>query len=99
MLFNEKVNTEMTPISISTAKIKIPVPTHKETVKAIKKQKSNKAAGSDGIPAECIKYGGETLHRAIHKLIQNIWNTEMIPEPWKEGVIVTIHKKENKKNA
>ena len=55
----------MRRISVSTVEIEIPVPTYEETVKAIKIQKSNKAAGSDDIPAECIRYGGETLHTYI----------------------------------
>jgi hypothetical protein len=40
-----------------------------------------------------IKCGGRTLKQKIHKLIQNIWNTETLPAQWNEGIICPIYKK------
>jgi hypothetical protein len=40
-----------------------------------------------------IKHGGRTLKQKIHKLIQNIWNTETLPAQWNEGIICPIYKR------
>jgi hypothetical protein len=49
---------------------------------------------SDGILAELIEAGGETLQSEIHKLINSIWHKEELPDQWKKPV-VPIHKKGN----
>jgi hypothetical protein len=63
---------------------------------AIGKLKSYKSRGTDQIPAELIKAGGETLYSEIHRLICSIWNKEELPQQWKESVVVPIHKKGDK---
>jgi hypothetical protein len=64
---------------------------------SIGKLKSYKSPGTDQIPAELIKAGGETLCSEIHRLICCIWNTEELPQRWKEPIIiVAIHKKGDK---
>jgi hypothetical protein len=60
---------------------------------AIGKLKSYKSLGTDQILAEMIKAGAETLFSEIHKLICSIWNSEELPQQWKEPIIITIHKK------
>jgi hypothetical protein len=55
--------------------------------------KTNKAAGTDNITGELMKLGGRTLKQKIHKLIQNIWNTETLPAQWNEGTICPSYKK------
>jgi hypothetical protein len=47
---------------------------------AIGKLKSYKSPGTDNIPAELIKAGGETLYSEIHRLICCIWNKEELPQ-------------------
>jgi hypothetical protein len=47
---------------------------------AIGKLKSYKFPGTDQIPAELIKAGGETLYSVIHKLIRSVWNKEELPQ-------------------
>ena len=42
-----------------------------------------------------IKEGGRTIHSAIHKFINSIWNKEL-PAEWKESIIVPIYKKGDK---
>jgi hypothetical protein len=54
--------------------------------------RSYKSPGTDQIPAELIKAGGETLYPEIHRLICSIWNEEEFPQHWKESIIVPIHK-------
>ncbi|XP_038106408.1 uncharacterized protein LOC119766088 [Culex quinquefasciatus] len=73
-----------------------PVPTMREVKDAIKKLKNNKAAGKDGIGAELIKMGPEKLASCLHRLIVRVWESEQLPEEWKEGVICPIYKKGDK---
>jgi hypothetical protein len=61
--------------------------------KAIRNLKNNKAAGTDGIRSELIKYGGYNLLNRISDLVRKIWKEERIPEEWKETIIVPIHKR------
>jgi len=60
--------------------------------KAIRNLKNNKAAETDGIHPELIKYGGNKLLNRIYELVRRIWEEERIPEKWKE-TIVPIHKR------
>jgi hypothetical protein len=47
--------------------------TYNEICSIINKLKTDKAAGTDNIQGELIKYGGRTLRQKIHTLILNIW--------------------------
>ncbi len=55
--------------------------------------KSNKAAGSDELPAELFKQGGEELVRCMHELPCKIWSDESMPADWNLSVLYPIHKK------
>jgi hypothetical protein len=59
----------------------------------IGKLKSYKSPGTDQIPAELNKAGGEILHFDTHKLICSIRNKEELPQQWKESITVSIHEK------
>jgi hypothetical protein len=54
---------------IHTAEPLVPEPSLVEVEIAIRKSKSYKSPGTDQIPAELIKAGGETLRSEIQKLI------------------------------
>ncbi|RNL66056.1 hypothetical protein D7I40_24495, partial [Citrobacter sp. MH181794] len=71
-------------------------PTLEEVNSEIKKLKKNKAPGIDEISAELIKEGGSKLTCKIHSLINQIWDSEQIPEDWKTIVIFPIYKKGDK---
>jgi hypothetical protein len=60
----------------------IPPPTYNEICTIINKLKTNKAAGTDNIIGELVKYGGRTLKKKIQKLIRNIWVLETLPAQW-----------------
>jgi hypothetical protein len=47
---------------------------------ATEKLKSYKSPGTDQIPAELIKGGGERFYSKIHKLICSKWNKEELPQ-------------------
>jgi hypothetical protein len=67
--------------------------TIEDVKKAIRKLKNNKAAGTDGIHPELIKYRGNKLLNRMYELVRQIWDEERIPEEWKETIIVPIHKR------
>lgn len=71
-------------------------PSIDEVIDSISKLKNNKTPGSDSIPAELFKYGGNALVMEMHELITQIWNKEELPDDWKIGVICPIHKKGDK---
>jgi hypothetical protein len=60
---------------------------------AIWKLKVYNSPGTNKIPAELIKVGGETLHSEAHRLFCSVWNKEELPQQWKESIIVPIYKK------
>jgi len=57
---------------------------------ASEKLKRHNSSGIDHIPAELIKAGCRTILYEIHKLINSIWNTEELPEEWKELIILHL---------
>jgi sorting nexin-29 len=62
-------------------------PTKEEVEEALKEQKLNKAPG-DNIPAELLK--------ALHRIINKVWEEEKIPEDWRRSIICPIFKKGDK---
>jgi hypothetical protein len=59
-------------MNVHTAEPLVPEPTLVEVETAIRKLKSHKFPGTDHIPAESIKAGGERLYSEKHKLICSI---------------------------
>jgi hypothetical protein len=83
-------------MDIHTAEPLVPDPSLVEVEIALGELKSYKFAGTNQIPTELIKAGGETLYSEIHRLICSIWNKEELPQQWKEFIIVPIYKKGDK---
>ena len=67
--------------------------TIEDVKKAMRNLKNNKAAGTDGIDPELIKYWGNRLLNRIYELVWQIWEEERTPAEWKERIIVPVHKK------
>ena len=57
--------------------------------------KTNKAAGTDGIPVEFYKYCGDILSQPLTTLFNHVMNTSSYPGAWCEGVINPLHKRES----
>ena len=68
-------------------------PTKEEIRAAILKARNGKAAGPDGIPSEALKADMHTVVEMLHQLFSKIWESEDIPDNWKEGHIIKIPKK------
>ncbi|KAJ4429626.1 hypothetical protein ANN_21827 [Periplaneta americana] len=86
-------------IEIQTAEPFIPEPTLSEVEIAIENLKKYKSPGIDKIPAELIQEGGSALYSEIYKFVLAIWEKEIVPEQWKESIIVPIFKKGDKTNC
>jgi hypothetical protein len=74
-------------------------PTLEEVRDSLKNLKNNKAPGTDNIPAELLKYGGNELMKSIYELIILVWGKEQIPKEWCKSIIFPIHKKGDKLNC
>lgn len=55
--------------------------------------KNNKSLGEDGLQAELLKNGGKELNKWVWCLIKSIWNTEKLPEEWKNAILCPVYKK------
>jgi hypothetical protein len=86
-------------MDIHTVDPLIPEPSLVKVEIAIQKLKTYKSPGTDQIPAELIKTGGETLYSEIHRLICSIRNKEELPHLWKEFIIVPIYKEGDMTNC
>lgn len=73
------------------------IPTKKEIRRAINLLKNGKAAGLDEIPAEAIKVDTETSVSIPFNLVKKIWEEESIPEEWKEGILIKLPQKGDKR--
>lgn len=102
--FEKLLNTEQNQDEInqeeecvySSADPQVDDPSYEEVIDAIKSLKNNKAAGTDSINAELIKYGGETTHRLIYEIIKAIWRNKRMPYEWKIGILCPVYKKGDK---
>jgi hypothetical protein len=74
----------------------LPAPDLHKIKREIRRLKNNKACGRDGLPVELFKHGGEPLAKALHWVIERIWEEETLPAEWMEGVICPIYKKGDK---
>ena len=74
------------------------LPTLDEVKKCVASLKNNKSPGTDGLPAEFYKYGGDTLVEELHDMIEVMWTIERIPDEWRESLIVSIYKNKGEKS-
>eukprot|EP00745_Piridium_sociabile_P032434 TRINITY_DN5471_c0_g1_i2.p1 TRINITY_DN5471_c0_g1~~TRINITY_DN5471_c0_g1_i2.p1 ORF type:complete len:1139 (-),score=92.24 TRINITY_DN5471_c0_g1_i2:303-3719(-) len=64
-----------------------------EVQKAIKKLKSGKSCGLDGISAEMLKAGAHEVINFLTKLFNVLFNKGIYPKDWAKAIIIPIHKK------
>lgn len=67
-------------------------PSYDEFCKAISCLKNRKTPGSDGIPAEVYKYAGPKIQTRLFELILKVWETETVPQLWKDASICKLYK-------
>jgi len=66
-------------------------PTIEEVQMAIQKLKNYEAPGTDNIPAELFKYGGNESVKHLHTIIKDIWQKEKMLTGWNISIICPIH--------
>jgi len=87
---NKKQNKEISKVEVEVELTVVNIQ------KAIRNLKNNKAAGTEGIHPELIKYGGNKLLNRMYELVRQFWEEERIPEEWKETIIVPVLKREDR---
>jgi hypothetical protein len=80
------------PVDVDNS-VSLETPSVEEVRAAIAKLKVRKAAGLDDVYAEALRAGGDTVVERLHALIRQVWDTENVPEDWKDGMIIPLHKK------
>ena len=60
---------------------------------------TNKASGSDGIPAELFQVLKDDAVKALHSICQQIWKTQQWPQDWKRSVFIPVPKKGSAKEC
>ena len=73
--------------------ISIRPPSKREIVNAIKAMMNGKATGADNIPAQVLILDLYISADNLLPLFQDIWQKEMLPKKWKEGIIIKFPKK------
>jgi len=74
-------------------------PTLGEVRRAIRKFRNGRAAGSDGIQPEPLKYADEPVSISLHSLFARVWKTGLVPDAeWREGIIVSLYKGKGPRN-
>ena len=69
-----------------------------ELEKAPKETRTGKAPGLDGIPSEVKKKGGLALKSQLLDLYNACWQKQLLPQDFKDALIVTIYKKKGDRN-
>ena len=71
--------------------------TEEKVEKVMKSLKDKSSYGSDNIPVKVLKDAHEILVKPYHRLLNKIYDQNIIPEQWKTARILPLHKK-GKKN-
>ena len=69
-----------------------------EVQKIVKRLKNGKAAGTDKIVNEILKFGGENMNKAIWQLCKLMFEKEKVPDEWLEGIIFPIYKDSDRRD-
>ena len=70
-----------------------------ETLKAIKQMSNGKTPGADGIPLEVFKHGGDKLAQNLVRLSNVIWDSESVPQEFKDANIIHLYKRKGNRSC
>ena len=71
----------------------------KELKDALKKTKTKKAPGPEGITGEMLKHLGACCRAVLLKIFNHSWVKGVVPAVWKEAIVIPVPKKgKDKKN-
>ena len=54
---------------------------------------NGRVPGADGISAELLKLGGDTIVQWLLHLATAVWEKERVPEDWVKQLTIPLHKK------
>ena len=77
------------PLNINTGPI-----SRGEIGTALTQLRNAKAPGVDNIPPEALKEGGPCTVEALHRILNFVWEKEVIPDDWKRGLLVKLTKRQ-----
>jgi len=63
-----------------------------EVKSVVQELPNGKSHALDFVPNEFLKHGGEVMITSLTKLFNAVWDAEVVPESWRNGLIFTIHK-------
>nr|KAG5698663.1 hypothetical protein BaRGS_022551 [Batillaria attramentaria] len=86
---HNRLKEQTTPTTAMTSDLSLA-----ELNDAIRRLKTKKAPGKDGICNEMIKHLGPAARRKLLELFNQSWKTGIFPSAWKEATIIPIRKKE-----
>ena len=71
-----------------------------EVTAALKKVRSGRAAGPDGIAPELLKCALDPVGMILHKLFQCVWKEGegKVPADWRDGMIISLYKGKGSKS-
>ena len=69
-----------------------------EVEKIVKRLKNGKASGVDGVVNEILKFGGNNMYILLCELCKIIFEKEMVPDDWLEGIIFPIYKDDDRRH-
>ena len=70
-----------------------------ELMSAVFSVQDGKVPGRDGILSEIWKHSGPKLTDCLYKLMQKVWDTQRVPQDWKDASMVPLYKKSDRKNC
>ena len=73
--------------------------TKREVEEALRIMRTGKAAGMDGVTAECLKKGGVTLVEWLVRLLNICFEAREVPADWRMAAIVPIYKGKGDKHV
>lgn len=74
-------------------------PTREEIKTIIQKLTNGKAAGTDKLKNEYIRYADDDTTEEMWRIIRKVWETNIIPDEWRKSVQVPIPKKRGAKET
>ena len=84
--------------AVSDPAVSDDAPTLGEVRRAIRKLRNGRAARSDGIQPELLKYAEEPVSTSLHSLFAQVWKSGLVPAEWREGIIVSLYKGNGPRN-
>ena len=67
--------------------------------KVLKHARNRKSCGLENLPMELCKFGGNELKMHKLELFNKIRDKNQMPQEWETGMVINIHKKEQKVNV